>query len=107
MRNCNSGKNVPPPIDAADDVLTNDTNIRTDEGGKLKSDRDLAGWGASGGLIAGLAIVVLLGFKDCAGSCTSKKTGIIAALIGLSAGGLIGGRALAGKGKRTLIYSAP
>jgi hypothetical protein len=45
---------------------------------------------------------VSLGFKDCGGSCTSEKAGIVAALIRLSVAGLIGGRALAGKGKRTL-----
>lgn len=66
-----------------------------------------AGLGALGGFIAGLTIAVSLGFKDCGGSCTSEKTGIIAALIGLPAAGLIGGRALAGRGERTLLYSAP
>lgn len=66
-----------------------------------------AGLGALGGFIAGLTIAVSLGFKDCDGSCASEKTGIVAALIGLPAAGLIGGRALAGRGKRTLIYSAP
>lgn len=62
--------------------------------------------GGGAGFIAGLTIAVGLGFKQCGGSCADEKTGIVAAVVGLPAGGVLAGRALAGNGKRTLIYSA-
>ena len=62
--------------------------------------------GGFGGILAGTAIAVSLGLKECGGSCADEGTIIIAAMIGLPAAGVIGGRALA-MGKRTLIYSAP
>ncbi len=63
--------------------------------------------GLAGGLMAGVFIAVGLGFKDCGGSCGDEGTGIVAALIGLPVAGVLAGRALAGQGKRTLVYSAP
>jgi hypothetical protein len=63
--------------------------------------------GLSAGLIFGVGIAVGLGFKQCDGSCADEGTGIVAALIGLPVAGALGGRALAGSGKRILIYSAP
>lgn len=63
--------------------------------------------GLAGGLFAGIFIAVGLGFKDCGGSCGDEGTGIVAALIGLPVAGVLAGRALAGQGKRTLVYSAP
>lgn len=63
--------------------------------------------GLAGGLFAGIFIAVGLGFKDCGGSCGDEGTGIVAALIGLPVAGVLAGRALAGNGKRTLVYSAP
>ncbi len=63
--------------------------------------------GLAGGLMAGIFIAVGLGFKDCGGSCGDEGTGIVAALLGLPAAGVLAGRALAGQGKRTLVYSAP
>jgi hypothetical protein len=63
--------------------------------------------GGGVGVISGLVIAVGLGFKQCGGSCADEKTGGVAALIGLPVAGVLAGRALAGSGKRTLIYSAP
>ena len=59
------------------------------------------------GFLVGVPIAVSLVFKQCGGSCADEGTGIVAALGGLPVGGVLVGRALAGKGKRTLIYSAP
>ncbi|MDQ3013546.1 MAG: hypothetical protein M3X11_22935 [Acidobacteriota bacterium] len=64
------------------------------------------GIGLLGGVMAGAAIAVSLGFKQCGGSCVDEGAGALAAVIGLPAAGVIGGRALA-RGKRTLIYSTP
>ena len=63
------------------------------------------GWTA--GFLVGTIIAVEVGFKECDGSCADEKAGIAAALIGLPIAGLFAGMALAGKGNRTLIYSAP
>lgn len=63
--------------------------------------------GLAGGLLGGVLIAVGLGFKDCGGSCADEGTGVVAALIGLPVAGLFAGRALAGTGKQTLVYSAP
>jgi hypothetical protein len=74
------------------------------------SRRKKAIFGAIGGFVGffvGLPLGVGLGFKECGGSCADEGTGIIAALIGLPVAGVLVGRALAGNGKRTLIYSAP
>jgi len=65
--------------------------------------------GGSFGLIGGLAIA--FSFGDCGDSCAGESIGA-GVLVGglLAAGGWAGdraGRALAGSGKRTLIYSAP
>lgn len=64
------------------------------------------GIGLLGGVMAGAAIAISLGFKQCGGSCVDEGAGALAAVIGLPTAGVIGGRALA-RGKRTLIYSAP
>jgi hypothetical protein len=63
--------------------------------------------GVGAGFIAGLAIAINLGFKQCGGSCADEKVGGMAAIIGLPVGGGLLGKALAGKGKHTLVYSAP
>ncbi|HKQ91159.1 MAG TPA: hypothetical protein VJZ77_10770 [Blastocatellia bacterium] len=54
-----------------------------------------------------IIIIVNLGFKQCGGDCGFEKAGVLAAFIGLPIIGLLVGRALAGKSKRTLFYSAP
>jgi len=74
------------------------------------SRRKKAIFGAIGGFVGffvGVPLAVGLGFKECGGSCADEGTGIIAGLIGLPVAGALIGRALAGNGKRTLIYSAP
>jgi|SRR5262245_2059981 len=74
------------------------------------SRRKKAIFGAIGGTVGffiGLPLGVGLGFKQCGGSCADEGAGIIAALIGLPVAGVFIGHALAGNGKRTLIYSAP
>ena len=58
------------------------------------------------GFLAGTMVLLELGFKDCGGDCGDEKAGIAAAFIGLPIIGLFVGRALAGNGKRTLVYSA-
>jgi hypothetical protein len=63
--------------------------------------------GGSVGAFFGVGIAVGLAFNPCNGSCAGEETGAVAALIGLPAAGVFAGRALAGSGKRTLIYSAP
>jgi hypothetical protein len=63
--------------------------------------------GAVSGFLAGILIIVNLGFKGCGGDCGDEKAGIAAAFIFLPAIGLFIGGALAGKSKRTLVYSAP
>jgi hypothetical protein len=62
--------------------------------------------GLAAGVLAGTAIAVNLGFKQCGGSCADEGTGVVAALIGLPVVGVFGGRALA-RGKHILIYAAP
>src|SRR5262245_26442984 len=59
------------------------------------------------GVFVGVPIAVSLGFKECGGNCADEGTGIFAALIGLPVAGALAGRAMAGNGKRTLIYPAP
>jgi len=74
------------------------------------SRRKKAIFGAIGGgvgFFVGLPIAVSLGFKQCGGSCVDEGIGAYAALIGLPVAGALAGRAMAGNGKRTLIYSAP
>ena len=63
--------------------------------------------GGISGFLAGIMIIAQLGFKECGGDCGGEKAGIAAAFIGLPIIGLLVGRALAGKSKRTLVYSAP
>jgi hypothetical protein len=63
--------------------------------------------GGSVGAFFGVGLAVGLAFNPCNGSCAGEETGAVAALIGLPAAGVFAGRALAGSGKRTLIYSAP
>jgi hypothetical protein len=65
------------------------------------------GVGGGVGFLAGAMIAIGLGFKQCGGSCANEKAGIAGALIGLPVAGVLAGKALAGKGKRILIYSAP
>jgi len=67
----------------------------------------LSAIGGTVGAMFGVGIAVGLAFNPCNGSCAGEETGAIAALIGLPAAGVLAGRALAGSGKRTLIYSAP
>jgi hypothetical protein len=63
--------------------------------------------GVISGFIAGLIIIVPLGFKECGGDCGLEKAGVVGAIVGIPLIGLLVGRALAGKSKRTLIYVAP
>jgi hypothetical protein len=63
--------------------------------------------GGAAGFLVGVPIAVSLGFKQCGGSCADEGAGMLAALIGLPVAGVFAGRALAGRGKRTLLYSAP
>ncbi len=63
--------------------------------------------GAFGGLFAGLALAVPIALSDCGGSCVGEGAAMISLVVGLPVAGALAGRALAGKGKRTLIYSAP
>jgi hypothetical protein len=63
--------------------------------------------GGISGFLAGIFIIAGLGFKACGGDCGDEKAGIAAAFIGLPIIGLFVGGALAGKSKRTLVYSAP
>ncbi len=63
--------------------------------------------GGGAGFLAGYAIGIGLAFKDCGGNCLDEGVGIIAAIVGLPMAGAAAGWALAGGGKRTLIYSAP
>ena len=65
------------------------------------------GIGAGVGLVAGLGVATGLALKQCGGSCTDEGVGMVAAVVGLPAGGAAAGVALAGGGKRTLIYAAP
>ncbi|MGH9841311.1 MAG: hypothetical protein ACREEM_21365 [Blastocatellia bacterium] len=65
------------------------------------------GIGAGVGLAAGLGIATGLALKQCGGSCTGEGVGIVAAIVGLPAGGAVAGVTLAGDGKRTLLYTAP
>jgi len=63
--------------------------------------------GATVGFLATITVIAGLAFKECGGDCGGEKAGIAAAIIGLpSISALVGG-ALAGKSKRTLVYSAP
>lgn len=66
-----------------------------------------SGLGVGAGLLAGLLIGVSLGFKQCGGSCADERAGILGAMVGLPVAGGLAGRALAGRGKHTLIYVAP
>ncbi len=63
--------------------------------------------GGGVGFLAGATIALGLALKQCGGSCGDEKAGAVAAIVGLPVGGALLGRAVAGKGKRTLIYSAP
>jgi hypothetical protein len=63
--------------------------------------------GGGVGLFAGGIIGLGLAFKQCQPNCGDEEAGAVAAVVGLSVGGVFAGRALAGSGKRTLVYSAP
>jgi hypothetical protein len=63
--------------------------------------------GGGVGLFTGGLIALGLAFKECQPNCGDEKAGQVAAVVGLSVGGALAGRAMAGSGKRTLIYSAP
>jgi hypothetical protein len=52
-------------------------------------------------------IILKLGSSECGGDCGVEKAGIVGAIVGIPLIGLLIGRALAGKSKRTLVYSAP
>jgi hypothetical protein len=67
----------------------------------------LAAIGGGAGFFAGGLIGLSLASKQCQPNCGDEKAGGVAAVVGLSVGGALLGRALAGNGKRTMIYSAP
>jgi hypothetical protein len=54
-----------------------------------------------------IIITLKLGSSKCGDDCGVEKAGVVAALVGIPIIGLLVGRALAGKSKRTLIYVAP
>jgi hypothetical protein len=54
-----------------------------------------------------IIITVELGSSKCGDDCGVEKAGVVAALVGIPIIGLLVGRALAGKSKRMLVYSAP
>jgi len=63
--------------------------------------------GGGAGLFAGGLIGLALALDRCQPNCGDEKAGAVAAVVGLTAGGALLGHAMAGNGKRTLIYSAP
>jgi len=63
--------------------------------------------GGGAGFFAGGLIGLGLAQKPCRPNCGDEKALDVAAVVGLTAGGVLLGQALAGNGKRTLIYSAP
>jgi hypothetical protein len=68
----------------------------------------LMGIGGGTGFLAGAAIALGLAYNNhCGDGCGDEKVGAAAAVIGLPVAGVFAGKALAGNGKRTLIYSAP
>ncbi len=63
--------------------------------------------GGTAGFLANITVIAGLGLKECGGDCGGRNAGIAAALIALPSVCAIVGGALAGKSKRTLVYSAP
>jgi hypothetical protein len=63
--------------------------------------------GGGAGFFAGALIGLGLALKPCRPNCGGEKAGEVALVVGLTAGGALLGHAMAGSGKRTLIYSAP
>jgi hypothetical protein len=63
--------------------------------------------GGGAGFFAGALIGLSLASKRCQPNCGDEKAGDVAAVVGLSVGGALLGRAAAGNGRRALIYSAP
>ncbi len=63
--------------------------------------------GGGAGFFAGGLIGLGLALKRCQPNCGDEKALEVAAVVGLTAGGALLGQALAGNGKRTLIYFAP
>jgi hypothetical protein len=63
--------------------------------------------GGGVGFFAGGLIGLSLALKRCQPNCGDEKAGQVVAVVGLSVGGALLGTAMAGNGKRTLIYSAP
>jgi hypothetical protein len=60
------------------------------------------------GLLFGITIAAGIGLSnECGGNCGDEGAAMAAVLIGLPLAGFLADRALAGSGKRTLIYSAP
>jgi hypothetical protein len=59
------------------------------------------------GLLFGVVVAMGIALdKPCGGDCADEEMGMVAALVGIPAAGFLAYRLL-GKGKRTLIYSAP
>jgi hypothetical protein len=67
----------------------------------------LAAIGGGAGFFAGALIGLSLALKPCQPNCGDERAGEVAAVVGLSVGGVLLGRAAAGSGKRALLYSAP
>jgi hypothetical protein len=105
-------------------IKVSDTELEINRKGKLESFRrdevkkvrlvarprnrnqyQAVGW--ISGFLVGAGIALELGFKECGDGCGDEKAGMAAALIALPVVCLFIGRALAGKTKRALIYSAP
>jgi len=58
--------------------------------------------GGGVGFFVGFMTAVVIVFSD-----NGSEAGAVAALVGVTGGGALAGYAMAGNGKRTLIYSAP
>ena len=54
-----------------------------------------------------LIIILKLGSSKCGDDCGLEGAGVVGAIVGIPLIGLLIGRALAGKSKRTLVYSVP
>ena len=54
-----------------------------------------------------LIIILKLGSSKCGDDCGVEGAGVVGAIVGIPLIGLLIGRALAGRSKRRLVYSAP
>jgi uncharacterized membrane protein len=82
-------------------------NIWRVKGPSRKKQVIFAAIGGTVGAFFGLIIALELALNPCNGSCAGEEAGAIIAVFGLPTAGVFAGRALAGSGERTLIYSAP